>query len=89
VLIAGGDDHVWPADVHAERIAARRRAFGLVTTVIADPRAGHRAILPGESPVAGGVQMARGGTEAADRRLGAAAWAAILPLVAGPRTPGT
>lgn len=77
VLVAGGDDQVWPAVQHAEAIAARRAAHGLATTLVADPRAGHRVLLPGEPPVAAGMTMRRGGTAAADRRLGVAAWEAL------------
>ncbi|MFD6178074.1 hypothetical protein ACFWE7_13665 [Isoptericola sp. NPDC060282] len=85
VLVAGGDDRVWPAAAHAEAIAARRARHGLATTVVTDAEAGHRVVLPGEPRVAGGMAMRRGGTEAADRRLGAAAWAAVREVL---RLPG-
>lgn len=81
VLVAGGDDRVWPAVAHAEAIAARRAAHGLATTTVTDAGAGHRTLLPGEAVATGGQRMARGGTEEADRRLGARAWAAIRPLL--------
>ena len=74
LLIAGGDDRVWPSKAQAARIRARRDLHGLGTTVVTDDQAGHRTVLPGEPAVAGGVTMARGGTESADRRLGLAAW---------------
>lgn len=74
VVVAGGDDRVWPAVQHAELIRDRRAAHGLATTVVSDHEAGHRTILPGESVVTAGQRMQRGGTESADRRLGAAAW---------------
>lgn len=77
VLVAGGDDQVWPSVDHAERIVARRSAHGLTTTVLTEPDAGHRAILPGEPVVSGGQRMRRGGTEQADRRLGQRAWQAL------------
>lgn len=80
VLIAGGDDRVWPATEQADRISARRAERGLATTVITDPEAGHRTILPGEESVRAGAAMQRGGTETADRRLGRAAWAEISSL---------
>jgi hypothetical protein len=38
-------------------------------------------VLPGEDVVTAGVRMARGGSEADDRRLGAAAWAPLLALL--------
>jgi uncharacterized protein len=81
VLVAGGDDQVWPAIPHAEAIAARRRLHGLDTTVVTDPEAGHRTVLPGEQPPTGGMRMRRGGTEAADCRLGRRAWPQITALL--------
>jgi uncharacterized protein len=81
VLVAGGDDQVWPSTEHAERIRARRAAAGADTVVVERADAGHRAILPGEPVVTAGAAMARGGTEAADRALGAAAWPAILAMM--------
>jgi dienelactone hydrolase len=77
VLVAGGDDHVWPSVAFAERIAARRSSHHLPTTVVTHAPAGHRTVLPGEDPVSGGQRMARGGTPEADAELGARAWPAI------------
>ncbi|EWT03233.1 acyl-CoA thioesterase [Intrasporangium oryzae NRRL B-24470] len=77
LLVAGGDDRVWPALDFAREIQARRAAYDLPTTLVTHPGAGHRVILPGESVAEGGMRMARGGTEAADRELGRLAW----PLV--------
>jgi hypothetical protein len=54
VLVAGGDDQVWPAGLHAELIARRRARHQLPTTVITEEAAGYRAILPGEPVVTGG-----------------------------------
>lgn len=84
VLVVGGDDRVWPALDHARRIGARRTTAGLATTVVTDPEAGHRTVLPGEPVVSGGMRMQRGGTEAADRRLGEAAWPHVLATLAIP-----
>lgn len=81
VLVAGADDQVWPALPQAERIKARRAEHGLETVLVSDPEAGHRAILPGEPVVTGGMRMRRGGTEEADRRLGAAAWSHVAGLL--------
>lgn len=81
VVVAGGDDQVWPAVAMSAAIKARRTAHGLTTTIVSDPDAGHRAILPGEPAVSGGIRMRRGGTENADRNLGAAAWAQIQTLL--------
>ena len=81
LLVAGGDDQVWPSLAMAEAMRRRRDAQGLATTVVSDPEAGHRTVLPGESPVSGGVRMRRGGTDEADRRLGSAAWAGLEALL--------
>ena len=78
VLIAGGDDRVWPSDRFAAEISARRSAHGRETTVVAHPAAGHRMVLPGETVAAGGVTMARGGSPSADAELGALAWPQIV-----------
>jgi hypothetical protein len=77
ILVAGGDDLVWPSAEQARAIADRRAGHGLATTLVLDPEAGHRAVLPGEDAVTAGRAMARGGSPEADRRLGAAAWASI------------
>lgn len=81
VLVAGGDDQVWPALDHAEAIRERRAAAALVTTVVTEPEAGHRAVLPGEPVVSAGQHMRRGGSEETDRRLGEAAWDEIRRLL--------
>lgn len=81
ILVAGGDDRVWPATLHAEAIRDRRAAHGLATVLVTDPEAGHRTILPGEPVVTGGMSMQRGGDDLADRRLGRAAWARIAEVV--------
>jgi len=46
LLVAGGDDRVWPSLEQAERISERRKLRGLATTVVTDLRAGHRTVLP-------------------------------------------
>ncbi len=79
IQVVGGDDLVWPSELHAAAIADRRTRHGLPTTTVSVTEAGHRALLPGEEPVAGGVSMQRGGTDVANRQLGSAAWQAILP----------
>ncbi len=81
LLVAGGDDRVWPALAATEAIAGRRASYGLATVVVTDPEAGHRTVLPGEPVVAGGVRMRRGGSEGADRRLGRSAWPSLLRLL--------
>ncbi|MBW8731212.1 MAG: hypothetical protein JF622_09575 [Terrabacter sp.] len=77
LLVAGGDDQVWPSVTFAEAVLARRRALDLPTTLVTHPGAGHRVVLPGEPVPGGGQRMARGGTEAADRELGERAWPEI------------
>ena len=80
ILVAGGDDQVWPSVDHAHRIEAARTAAGLSTLVITSPDAGHRPILPGEAEVAAGAAMQRGGNPDADRRLGEQAWRVITGI---------
>jgi lysyl-tRNA synthetase class 2 len=71
VLAAGGADEVWPSAAFAEQVRERRAAAGLATTVLVEPEAGHRVVLPGESPAQPTADYGYGGTEEADRRLGA------------------
>lgn len=81
LLVAGGDDRVWPAVEFADEIVRCRgdRPTGVVTVAAA----GHRAVLPGEETKTAGQRMARGGTDAADRELGALAWPEVLRVLAG------
>lgn len=74
ILSSGVDDQVWPSDVFARHIVARRHAHGLSTTHVTLPAAGHRLQLPGEDLPSGGMTLARGGSDAADRQLGEALW---------------
>ncbi|MET9657129.1 acyl-CoA thioester hydrolase/BAAT C-terminal domain-containing protein [Streptomyces sp. NPDC006510] len=85
VLVAGGDDAMWPSLPYAEELAARRRAAGLPVRVIGGPDAGHRPRLPGEGPAPASAQFRYGGSTAADTALGAAAWPHILDALRGPR----
>jgi hypothetical protein len=77
LLVAGGDDRVWPSLDFAHEVEARRTAYGLPTTLVTHPDAGHRVILPGESIATGGAAMERGGSEPADRALGLLVWPEI------------
>jgi pimeloyl-ACP methyl ester carboxylesterase len=82
VLVAGGDDRLWPSCDFAERVADRRSAAGLRTAVVSHPRAGHRVVLPGEAPPAPS-HLVHGGTPEADAALGALAWPYLEELVGG------
>lgn len=84
VLVAGGDDAMWPSLPCAEELAARRRAAGLPVRVVDGPGAGHRPRLPGEGPAPASTQFRYGGSAAADAALGAAAWPHILDTLRGP-----
>lgn len=81
VQVVGGDDQVWPADLHAQLIAERRARHGMATTTVTHPAAGHRAVLPGEAVATTGARMKRGGNDEANRALGETAWAHILPML--------
>ncbi|WP_166983526.1 acyl-CoA thioester hydrolase/BAAT C-terminal domain-containing protein [Paramicrobacterium fandaimingii] len=81
VLVAGGDDQVWPSIAHAERIRDRRQGCPFATTLVSHDAAGHRTLLPGEPPISSGRVMTRGGSEQADRALGNQALGAILDML--------
>jgi uncharacterized protein len=81
LLVAGGDDRVWPAVEFAEQIVAARG--DQETRVVMLPEAGHRVVLPGEQPKNAGQRMARGGSAEADRALGALAWDEMRRVLAG------
>ncbi len=78
VLAAGGADAVWPSAAFAQQIRARRAAYGIETTVLYEPLAGHRVILPGETPALPTQDYQYGGAEDADRRLGIRVLDALL-----------
>ena len=78
LLVAGDDDRVWDSAASAHRIRERRAKAGRTTTVLIGSQAGHRTLLPGETPAAEGHHMQRGGTQAADAFLGAEAWSQLV-----------
>ena len=78
VLAAGGADAVWPSAAFAEQVRERRAAAGLETTLLLEPAAGHRVVLPGEVPARPTADYGYGGSEEADRRLGERVLAALL-----------
>lgn len=84
VLVAGGEDAMWPSLPFAEELAERRRAVGAGVRLITRSDAGHRPRLPGESPASSSPHFRYGGTPEADALLGAAAWPHILDALHGP-----
>jgi uncharacterized protein len=78
LLIAGGDDALWPSAAFAEALAARCHAAGRQVGLITHPDAGHRPIFPDEAPLAPSTHVAHAGSPTADAALGRAAWPAVL-----------
>ncbi|MXG87993.1 acyl-CoA thioester hydrolase/BAAT C-terminal domain-containing protein [Nocardioides flavescens] len=78
VLSSGGDDRLWPAGAYADEIARRRAAYGLDTVALHEPAAGHRVLLPGETPQP--ARLVHGGTPAADAALGTRLWSELVRL---------
>lgn len=76
VLVAGGDDALWPSESFARELASRREKGGRPLSLLVDPEAGHRVLLPGETTPRSSLR-AHGGNDAADARLGLMAWEAI------------
>ncbi|MFB6844117.1 acyl-CoA thioester hydrolase/BAAT C-terminal domain-containing protein [Streptomyces sp. NPDC056373] len=91
LLVAGGDDAMWPSLPFAEQLVRRRRGAGRTVRLIARDDAGHRPRFPGESPAPASTHFAYGGTAEADALLGEAAWPHILDLLGsdGPGRPAT
>lgn len=77
VLVAGGDDRVWPSGRAARNIRDRRAGSRGHTILVEDRRAGHPVVLPGETPPDLRRPYQVGGDERAPQRLGALAWPAI------------
>jgi uncharacterized protein len=72
ILVAGGDDALWPSDFFARTLADRLMAAGKQALLMMRPDAGHHVFLPGEITPRSAIN-AHGGTDAADRALGNAA----------------
>ncbi|WP_393061589.1 acyl-CoA thioester hydrolase/BAAT C-terminal domain-containing protein [Streptomyces sp. LN549] len=83
MLVAGGDDLMWPSLRFAGELAARRRAAGLPVRLVTRADAGHRPRLPGEGPAAPSDRFRYGGSPAADAALGADAWPHLLDVLIG------
>lgn len=75
LLIAGGDDQMWPSLTFAQELAQRRPA-----ELVSSAAAGHRLRLPGEGPAA---PSRHGGNDEADAALGAEAWPAVVRVLGG------
>lgn len=85
VLIAGGDDQLWPSVQFAQDLADRRRAAGRSARLVTHAAAGHRVLFPGETTPRSTLNL-HGGTDEADRSLGREGWSAVcdvLGLVGG------
>lgn len=80
VLVAGGDDALWPSDVFARSVAERLASAGRQASLVVHPEAGHRILLPGETTPRSD-KHAHGGTDRADKELGEAAWATIVRML--------
>lgn len=80
VLVAGGDDALWPSLWFAQEIAQHRAAMGKQTHLISAPNAGHRILFPGETTPRS-TKHAHGGDDAADASLGLEAWHHIRQLL--------
>jgi pimeloyl-ACP methyl ester carboxylesterase len=83
LLLAGGDDRLWPSVEFAEQLAGLRGS--LPTRVLISSTAGHRVVFPGEEVKTSGQRMARGGSEDADRAFGGQAWPEVERVLAGTR----
>lgn len=80
VLVAGGDDALWPSLDFAQSIVRRRKDAGKITRLVSAPDAGHRILLPRESTPRSSSH-AHGGNDHADARLGREAWRYIRELL--------
>ena len=80
VLVAGGDDALWPSDRFARQLLRRRENNGKSVSLVYDAEAGHRILFPGEKTLRSALH-AHGGRDDADARLGQAAWQKVLALL--------
>jgi len=80
ILVARGDDALWPSDDFAREIVQSRQAHGKSATLIFGRDAGHRILFPGE-PTRRSSLHAHGGTDEADAELGQRAWQIIEKLL--------
>lgn len=80
ILVAGGDDALWPSDVFAKSVVARLAAHGKRARLVSDPDGGHRVLLPGERTPRSSLH-AHGGCDEADMALGRGAWHALTDVL--------
>jgi hypothetical protein len=83
MLIAGGDDGLWPSLPMAREVLRRRRRLGghRADTVRAYPDAGHligKSYVPGGTTLVGGGRLETGGSVPANARAQADAWPHVL-----------
>ncbi len=83
LLVAGGDDEMWPSLEFAQELASRGASAGRSVKVISASDAGHRPRLPGEGLAAASDRFRYGGTAEADAALGAKAWPDIVSVLEG------
>jgi dienelactone hydrolase len=80
LLVAGCDDALWPSDDFARALADRAADSGKSAALEVHPKAGHRVLFPGETKARSALH-AHGGTDDADRELGARAWSKAVHLL--------
>jgi uncharacterized protein len=83
LLVAGGEDRMWPSMTYALRLAERRRTAGRTVRLISHGDAGHRILFPGEPGHRASEAFDYGGSEEADRRLGTQAWPSVVGALRG------
>lgn len=89
LLVAGGDDQLWPSERFARTLAATRRSpRQRPLRLVVEPAAGHRPVLPGEAPPVASTERAYGGTPEADLALGRRAWPEVLDVLGLSRRAG-
>lgn len=80
ILVAGGNDALWPSDYFAREIVQSRQSQDKPATLILHKEAGHRVLLPGETTPRSTLH-AHGGSDEADAVLGQMAWQAISSVL--------
>ncbi|PXX41456.1 acyl-CoA thioester hydrolase/BAAT C-terminal domain-containing protein [Undibacterium pigrum] len=81
LLIAGGDDQMWPALEMANNIVTSRKAAGLETELLSFPKAGHLVGGDGYSPNDYQTPFAMGGNAREDGQAQTIAWPATMAFL--------